>query len=614
MCGIAGAVSRTDKTVDVSSLQNAGMALAHRGPDSSSHWISDAGNAAFVHHRLSILDLSACAAQPMRYLHYVIVHNGEIYNYIELRTTLEKKGYAFQSRSDTEVIVAAFDAYGHGCLKKFDGAFAFAIWDAKSDCLFAARDRFGEKPFFFSANEQQILFASEMKALWQAGVAKEVNEAMLYSYLTIGYTSNPANPQETFYKNIDKLPAASFLSYSLVTNRLHIQKYWQLETEENTTITEAEALSYFKQALSGSVQKRLRSDVAIGTSLSGGLDSATIVALCARQHESQYSHKCFTAIFPGFERNEEAFANQVATQFGLQHFQIPITETDLLQSMDAVAYQQEEPFGSASVVAQYLVYKKAREAGVTVLLDGQGADEILAGYTKYYSWYWQQLYRQKRLSKSGEWKAARDMGISQRFGAAHKTAALLPDFAATMQQTLQARKAASHSFLNRDFAFANKRSLYYCLPATPSLNGALYFNAVVHGLEELLRYADRNSMAHGVEVRLPFLQHELVEFLFSLPAHFKIRQGWTKWLLRQSIKAELPQNIVWRRDKVGFEPPQKTWMQNKAAQEKIREGTKKLIGQSILSSKATQQIKPTDAYAADAFAWRFWSASYLWSH
>ncbi|HUQ96994.1 MAG TPA: asparagine synthase (glutamine-hydrolyzing) [Chitinophagaceae bacterium] len=610
MCGIAGAISRTASAVNLPLLQQAGATLQHRGPDSSGHWMAEEGTAAFAHRRLSILDERACAAQPMPYLHYVIVHNGEIYNYLELKKDLAQKGYVFQTHTDTEVIAAAYDAYGYECLKKFDGAFAFAIWDKKKECLFAARDRFGEKPFFFFHDETQLLFASEMKALWKAGVAKEINPALLYNFLTIGYTSNPANPQETFYNNIYKLPAASFLTYAVATNTIRIEKYWQLQVSE-TKLSEAVAIAQFSELLSTSVRRRLRSDVAIGTSLSGGLDSSTLVALCAGEKATHYSHKCFTAVFPDYQKNEQAFAQQVAAQFGLQHFQIPISVTDLENEMDAVACHQEEPFGSASVVAQYVVFKKAKSEGVTVLLDGQGADEILAGYSKYYHWYWRQLYRQKMLAQSGELKAARAMGYLKSFGLSQKAAALLPEFTASMAQTLQTRKAATHPLLNADFRFANKRNLYYSLPTAPDLNGVLFFNTTVYGLEELLRYADRNSMAHGVEVRLPFLQHNLVEFLFSLPAHFKIRQGITKWLLRKSMDGKLAKNILWRSEKVGFEPPQKAWMQHKNVQEKIRAGKEKLVQDGILSTKALQQVKPTDAYAADNWDWRFWSASYL---
>jgi asparagine synthase (glutamine-hydrolysing) len=611
MCGFAGAVSRTANAVDKHRLQQAGTAVAHRGPDGSGQWTNEEGTAAFVHRRLSILDLTSCAAQPLRYLHYSIIHNGEIYNYLEIKKGLEEKGYTFHSRSDTEVIAAAYDAYGHGCLKMFDGAFAFAIWDIQRDCLFAARDRFGEKPFYFYQDGEQILFASEMKALWQAGVPKEVNSAMLYNFLTIGYTSNPTDEQETFYSKIHKLPAASFFTYSAATNIVRLERYWQLETTEHWS-EEEDAIAQFKTALTHSVQMRLRSDVAIGTSLSGGLDSSTLVALYAQQATSLYSHKCFTAIFPGFEKNEALIAEQVASKYGLQHFQIPITEADLVQSMDAVAYHQEEPFGSASVVAQYHVFKKAKAEGVTVLLDGQGADEILAGYDKYFTWHWQQLYRERKLGQSGELRAARGLGILKGFGVHNKAAALMPHFTMSLQQTLQARKAVTNPFLAQDFAFAHKRDLYYSLPATPDLNGALYFNTVVYGLEELLRYADRNSMAHGVEVRLPFLQHQLVEGLFSMPPHFKIQQGWTKWLLRRSMEQELPPSIVWRKEKVGFEPPQKTWMQLKAVQEKIEAGKRRLVQERILSPKALQRLTPTDAYAPNNWDWRFWSASYLW--
>lgn len=612
MCGIAGAVSRRGKPINEQRLEAAGTTLAHRGPDGTGFWLAEDGAMALAHRRLSILDTTSCAAQPMRYLHYVIVHNGEIYNYIELKKELAQKGYCFGSNSDTEVIVAAFDAYGKACVQHFDGAFAFAIWDLQKDCLFAARDRFGEKPFFFFTDAEQLVFASELKALWQYGIAKKPNLAMLYNFLTIGYTSNPTDPQETFYTNIHKLPAASYLTYAVATNTVRIETYWQLQLFQKP-ITEEAAIAQFNDLLANSVQKRLRSDVAIGTSLSGGLDSSAIVALCAQQASEQYSHNSFTAVFPGFEKNEQLFAEQVALQFGLKQFQIPITENELLQHIDAVAFHQEEPFTSASVVAQYSVYHKAKEAGVTVLLDGQGADEILAGYSKYYPWYWQQLYREKSLKKSGELAHARAMGILKPFGIKEKTAALLPQFALSMQQTLRAKKAANTPYLNRDFAFANKANLYYSLPATPDLNGALYFNTVVNGLEELLRYADRNSMAHGVEVRLPFLNHHLVEFLFSLPAHFKIHQGWTKWLLRKSLEYTLPQNIVWRKAKVGFEPPQKAWMQHKAVQERLMEGKKELVQEQILSPKALQQFTPTDAYAANAADWRAWSASYLFA-
>jgi asparagine synthase (glutamine-hydrolysing) len=495
-------------------------------------------------------------------------------------------------------------------LQQFDGMFAFAIWDVKEKRLFAARDRFGEKPFFFFYDEEQLIFASEIKSFWKVGVKKTVNQAMLYNFLTIGYTTNPSDPQETFYYNIYKLPAASLLTYTLTDNQLSIEKYWQVYPEIKS-ISEEDAIEQFRYLFSQSIKRRLRSDVSIGTSLSGGLDSSSIVAFCDQQNSDHYTHKCFTASFKDFERDELKYAETVAEQFRLQHTIVTIDESDVTDLMKEVMHHQEEPFSSGSVLAQYKVFQAAKQNDVTVLLDGQGADEVLAGYHKYYQWYWQELYREKKLGKSKEIEQARARGVTQSFGVKNKIAALVPEFAAGILQTRKAKKAFNHPHLEREFAFSNKQSLYYSTPANFDLNGALHYNTFVNGLEELLRLADRNSMAHAVEVRLPFLDHQLVEFLFSLPSGFKIHDGWAKWLLRKSVNELLPKEIAWRQDKVGYEPPQEKWMNNKDVQESIREGKKKLAQHGILKPSVAEKIKPHTAYAANNQDWKYWSASFL---
>lgn len=614
MCGIAGIASKNTRLITQQRIAQATNMLAHRGPEAEGYYINENSTVALGHRRLSVMDIRSEAGQPMPYANrYYIVYNGELYNYIELRQTLLQKGYTFYTDCDTEVVVAAYAAYGEDCLQYFHGMFAFAIWDEQEQQLFAARDRFGEKPFFYYIDEEQFLFASEMKALWHMGVQKDINASMLYNYIAIGYTSNPTEPSETFYQHIYKLPAACFLQYSIAAHELTIERYWQLDMDVNNTITEVQALEQFHQLLSDSVNKRLRSDVAIGTSLSGGLDSSAIVAYCAQQQSVHYTHKCFTAIFPGFEQNEEAYAKKVAEQYQLQHYLINMNADTLISDMERLLYYQEEPVTSSSALAQYKVYEVAKQQGVTVILDGQGADEILAGYSKYYKWYWQELYRQKGLTKSGERLAAQSLGVNEPFTIKNKMAAVLPEFAASMLQSKKAKAAYRHPYFNSDFAFANKRNSYYTTPTHFTLNGALYFNTVVYGLEELLRYADRNSSAHAVEVRLPFLSHLLVEFLFSLPPQFKIKNGWTKWLLRKAAEPLLPHDIVWRKDKVGFEPPQKLWMQQKAIQEMIYEGKKTLVQNDILKhSVLHKKIQPQSAYAADNFDWRYWMASFLY--
>jgi asparagine synthase (glutamine-hydrolysing) len=613
MCGIVGIAARDKGLVTAARVQRGMAVLAHRGPEGAGVYLSPKGFAALGHCRLCIIDTSAAAAQPMAFGgRYQIVYNGELYNYIELRDVLKGKGYTFSTGSDTEVILAAYAAWGRDCVQQFDGMFSFALWDEEKGALFAARDRFGEKPFFYHYEGEQFLFASEIKALCVMGVHKEVNRAMLYNFLTIGYTTNPFNPSETFYEGISKLPAASYLVYTPSSGDLIIEKYWQVYTEVNKRISEQEAIERFSQLLTTSVARRLRSDVPIGTSLSGGLDSSAIVAFCDKAGAQQYTHKCFTASFPGFQRDELPYAAAVAKEYRLEHHVVEIGAEEIAALVEQVMAHQEEPFSSASPLAQYKVYEEAKRQGVTVLLDGQGADEILGGYHKYYKWYWSELYRQRKLGKSGELKKARSLGIKTPFGWKEKSAALAPHFAASMLQSSRAKGAARHPDLNREFVALSSDQFYYSTPAHLDLNGVLHFNTFTYGLEELLRLADRNSMAHSTEVRLPYLNHTLVEYLFTLPPHYKIHEGWTKWLLRKSAAPLLPPEITWRKDKVGFEPPQKAWMQQPGTADAIQEGKRTLVEQGVLDKRALhKKLQPHDAHAAEASEWRYWTAALL---
>lgn len=591
-------------------------ALAHRGPDGEACWTNNSNNVLLGHRRLSIIDLSEAAAQPMHYIdRYSIVHNGEIYNYIELRKELEKEGYSFRTQSDTEVILAAYDHWDDACVEHFDGMFAFAIWDEEEKELFAARDRFGEKPFFYSYDGANFLFASEMKALWNAGIPRQPNQQMLFNFITIGYVDNPARPEETFYTNIFKLPPASGLYYSIKDKEPDIEKFWDIDMDaRNRKINDKEVIEQFDHLLRTSISRRLRSDVAIGTSLSGGLDSSSIVALVnelqIRGQTPNNKLSAFSAIFPGFEKDESSFINTVTDKFHLQPSAVFINADDLINDWEKICYHQEEPFGSASIYAQYKVFELAKQHNVTVLLDGQGADETLAGYPKYYKWYWQELFMKRKLISSGELKAARQSGIKEDFGVKNIIASLFPDLASVILERQYLVKALRQDDLAKDFVKMQSKEAYYSTPAHFNLNGALYFNCCTHGLGELLRYADRNSMANGREVRLPFLNHELVEFIFSLPAHFKIRQGWTKWLLRSAMQDKLPSEITWRKDKVGFEPPQQQWMQHSTLQEAIQEAKRKMVKEKILKPEVLDKpVVPLSSHAADNYDWRYLAAA-----
>ena len=612
MCGIAGIIQINSSPYSKEHLKKMTDALAHRGPDGEGLWQNEGGNVLLGHRRLSIIDLSNAGNQPMHYLsRYTIIHNGEIYNYIELKEDLQKKGYSFHSKTDTEVITAAYDCWQDECVDHFDGMFAFVIWDSTEKQLFAARDRFGEKPFFYHFDGKQLLFASEMKALWAAGIERIPNQKMLFNFITIGYTDNPAEPGETFFENIHKLPAASVLKYDLKENKLILEKYWDIDPEEQQKkITDTEALEQFNHLLTTSIKRRLRSDVTIGTSLSGGLDSSSIVAMVASFGNSSLA--AFTAAFPGFEKDETVFSKQVSDKFGLQQSITNITADEMMKDWEKLCYHQEEPFGSASIYAQYKVYELAKQHNVKVLLDGQGADETLAGYHKYYKWYWQELFRNRKLFRSKELKAAKEMNIAEKFGFKNVIAAYFPGFATVTLENQYLLKAIRHEDLTKDFVKLQSKEAYYTTPDHFTLNGVLHFNTCTHGLEELLRYADRNSMAHGREVRLPFLSHELVEFIFSLPANFKIRNGWTKWILRETMKAKLPETISWRRDKVGFEPPQKNWMTNKQVKAAIQEAKQKLVNEKVLKQEVlNKNISPLSAHDADNYDWRYFSAANL---
>lgn len=614
MCGIAGIIQLPAAGYGRDQLQKMTLSLAHRGPDGEGDWQNPDGSVLLGHRRLSVIDLSEDGQQPMLYLgRYTIVHNGELYNYVELKETLQQKGYVFRTKTDTEVIVAAYDCWQEECLQQFDGMFAFAIWDEKKRELFAARDRFGEKPFYYYYDQQRFLFASEMKALWAAGIEKTPNQKMLFNFITIGYTDNPARPEESFFEHIFKLPAASCLKFSYIYFQYTVKNYWDIDPEaEDPDITDEEAAEEFIALFQTAVQRRLRSDVAVGTSLSGGLDSSSIVAMLQALKSGNRLQHCFTAVFDGFEKNEAAFATEVARQYDLQQHLVSFSEKELLQDWDKLCYQQEEPIGSASIYAQYKVYERARQEGITVLLDGQGADETMAGYSSYYKWYWQELFRKRKLYRSNELRFAKERGIRESFDYRNMIAAYFPSFASVVLERQYLVKAISQEDLTKDFVRLQSKEAYYTPPEYFNLNGVLYFNTCIHGLEELLRYADRNSMAHGCEVRLPFLSHELVEFIFTLPSKFKIRQGWSKWLLRKTMDPLLPAVITWRTDKVGFEPPQQQWMMAPAMQEAIREAKKTLVRENILQADVPYKpVQALSAHAPDNYDWRYFSAASL---
>jgi len=549
MCGIFGVIEWEKKLDSKDGIKRATDSISHRGPDGEGQWISQCGHIGLGHRRLSIIDLSENGAQPMSYAQnrYSITFNGEIYNYVELKEELLKKGHTFNSNSDTEVLLAMYHQYKESMLDKLDGMFAFAIYDTKEKSMFCARDRFGEKPFFYSLNDTSFTFASEMKALWAYGVERKVNEEKRNDYINIGRVRTLGNTHETYFEGINSIDAGHYLKIDLAKN-VKIERYWSLHDIKVKKIPEKDAVEQFSEIFASSINKRMRSDVPVGSSLSGGIDSSAIVSQLLSKNASIENFSVFSARFDKFERDEGPYIDQICSNHPqIQRNDVYPEQQDIMTLLEKVAYFHEEPVGSSSVLAQWSVYEKAKEQGVKVLLDGQGADEYLAGYIPIYNVYLNQLFHEKPRTYIQEYDAFTSMH-EERF---HQPKKEVDPWSKVFNINKEYKKKLKE----------NKTK------PVKSLRDHLKLLSTETTIKELLRYADRNSMAHSREVRLPFLNHELVEFVHSLPDKYLLKNGWTKLILRKSMTGILPNSICWRKDKVGYEPPQDRWMSSSATQE-----------------------------------------------
>ncbi len=568
MCGIAGIYKLDGSSIDDRTLHQMTDVISYRGPDGFGYWFNEDHAVGFGHRRLSILDLSEAGRQPMHYMGLTITFNGEIYNYIELRKELQDKGYVFKTNTDTEVLLAAYHHKGKECLKDLDGMFSFAIWDEARKELFAARDRFGEKPFYYHAGAEQFVFGSEIKQIVSAGVPKEVNPAMLYQYSLNDSLSLPSDIKQTFYKNIFQLPHAHYLLLKS-DGKILIDNYWKIDHERmNNTISLEDAADTFNALLSESISRRLRSDVPVGTSLSGGLDSTTIAGFICRSNENIKLHT-FTVSFKDFEKDETKFIKIIKDRYpNIDDRYVSPTAEDLIKDLDDLLYHQDEPIASTSMYAQYRVMKLARENNVTVLLDGQGSDEFMAGYNQYWPVRLREMFIKGDKDYAREKKAVKELlGFEQHIGGnlafMLKYPRMHKNLAGLKKMLTGSAAPESYNPLNAEYFKPEERKNEP--PVNWSdLNSVLNNSMTRDGLQNLLRYADRNSMAHSREVRLPFLYHKLVEFVFTLPSHYKMNDGWSKLLLRKAQDPYLPAEICWRKEKVGYETPQKAWMSQPA--------------------------------------------------
>lgn len=598
MCAIAGIFS-WNEPVGRARIKSMTDAMWHRGPDDSGIWVDPSARVGLGHRRLAILDLSDHGHQPMRSDdgRFTLVYNGEIYNYLELRSELQSEGYRFESTGDTEVLLAMYRRYGAGCLSHLDGMFAFAVWDGLEQRLFCARDRFGEKPFFYFLGANEFIFASEIKALLKAGIKKDISPSRIYSYLQDSTDLLDSEHEDsTFYRNIMRLSPST----SMIVERggvLRRRKYWQLDqSRRDQAITIEDAIDQFRDLFERSIVSRLRSDVSVGSSLSGGLDSSSIVCGIHRLKGNALRQNCFSARFPDYIEDEGRYIELVNRKVGsTPHYAFPNVGT-FLESFEDFFAHHDEPVVSASVFAQWEVMKLAQSEGITVLLDGQGADEMLAGYEHYAH------ILDEELSKSEGLSRAEDLDAGNR-DAGHRAQGLLSNGIENMikrsynrsdlRRLVYRSRYRSH-YLDPDFLFSvfpYRRSRYSHMTC---LESVLRQDMTNGKLETLLRYADHNSMAFSREVRLPFLSHQIVEFVFSLPSTYKIRDGWSKYLLRAAMKHVLPPEICWRRDKIGFSVPQGEWLRDERVTLVLNDSILRLKKMGIINKRCSIAGIPSD--------------------
>lgn len=615
MCGIAGILSPDSRNISLPHLKSMCDQIVHRGPDGEGQWINQESTVGLGHRRLSIIDLSESGKQPMHYLdRYTLTFNGEIYNYLEIKKKLLEKGYHFRSNSDTEVLLALYDLKKEACLEDLDGMFAFALYDNHTKTVFCARDRFGEKPFFYYQDKETFYFASEMKALWAVGVPKNPNNGMVFNYLQFDLIENPNDQSETFFEGIKRLSPGSCLIWN--SGEIKIKSYWHIDLERHSgNLTFDQASERFRELFYESVSRRLRSDVLVGSSLSGGIDSSLVVCVIDQllKESGKNIQNTFSARFRNFHKDEGKYIDFVREATRIKSHEV-FSDMDLMETeLDKIFYHQEEPFGSASILVQYQVYELAKKHGVTVLLDGQGADEVMAGYHFYFSTYFNELRKKSKKQFQNEFfnysELHRDNKINlkiERPGAKDYVKSMFPTLFNQYSHKVISLRLKNSGMMKEDFFRTYKNNTHNKFEYDPSnLNEHLEFSTLKLGLPTLLRYADRNSMAHSREVRLPFLSHELVEFLFSLPSEFKIHQGWTKYIMRKSFEDILPQEIAWRKDKIGFEPPQKKWMENPKMIERIRESRRALTQEGILNPNAVDA--PIQSVAANSMGDGSWA-------
>jgi asparagine synthase (glutamine-hydrolysing) len=570
MCGICGIINFNKKPVDESLIFSLMNKIKHRGPDDEGIYIDNNFGFGFV--RLSILDLSSLGHQPMFDCsnRFMILHNGEVYNYIEIREILIKKGYKFKSNTDTEVILYSFIEWGEDCLDMFNGMWSFVIYDTLEKKLFASRDRFGVKPFYYLKTDDFFAFASEIPPLLELLNGKPTpNYQAIFDFLKFNRTDYS---DETFFQDIKKLKHGNKLK--IIDNKVIIEKWYDLKYKVNNNNGIKNPLE-FKNLLIDSIKLRMRSDVPVGVCLSGGLDSSSITSILIHNF-NQNDIRTFSAIYGKGEYGDESeYINEFSKHLKNMYYVIPTADTlydDLLTFVKIHA----EPIPDTAPYSQFKVMELAKSKNVVVLLNGQGADEILAGYHYFFGFYFFNLLKDFHLLELTTELVYYLLNHKSLYGIESFLFLILPNYIK--------RKINTHNknYISEDFFYnyINRSEIFSYLYQSKNLNDYL-IDHFEYKLEHLLKWEDINSMYFSLESRLPFLDYRLVEKTIASDTKFKINKGRTKSILRIGLKDILPEKISLRNGKIGFGNPQNNWFR----QNKLRNFINEILNSESLKNR-----------------------------
>lgn len=554
MCGISGFINKSKEKIDINKIIE-GMTdiIKYRGPDGKGYYIN--GNVALGHRRLSIIDLESRANQPFVTEKYILIFNGEIYNYQKLKKEL--KEYDYKTESDTEVIIAAYEKFGMDCVNYFKGMWAFILFDLENNFIFCSRDRFGIKPLYYYDTEAYIAFASEIKQFtvlpqWEA----IGNHDRIQDFLTFGVLDHTS---ETMFKNVRQLLPGNNLIYNLKDKSIKVYEYYNLG--DAVKESKSEKVNHFKKLMKDSIHEHMVSDVSIGSCLSGGLDSSTIVVLMneiLKENKSLRKIDTVSSCFNNKIYDEQEYIDVVNNEVGANEHKIFPKIEELFENLEDIIWHQDEPFGSTSIFAQWNVFREAEKNNIKVMLDGQGADEQLAGYNSFYIAYFNELFFDMNFSKLDEeinstisnYNYFTKENIFQR---AFKTQLCC------LKDELKDRLNRPGRFMRPKFEpyFEYYRNLNDSMKSIKDFSIHQMYHS---SLPQLLHYEDRNSMTFSIESRVPFLDHKLVEYIISCDSDKKINKGITKSILRDEMKNVLPEKIRTRKDKMGFVTPEVEWI------------------------------------------------------